>query len=343
MYKIQKNTESKSEKSKSNVCKPCNSEFGQEKWIKEVMYPDFSNPTITFPCQSEITRFVQETPDLSKIPNTSKIVPTMPEMVKDKHRINCVTQNVKDKEPKLQKSQSNEWNFRINHIICGSITCLPTPRFGKKIESTSPQLSSKAGVRMLPHLNDGRRHSFSGEFEQDKWIEECSYPNLPLQSNLDLHDEPMVTFPSQSKVTRFVQEMPDSSNIPSTSKVVTRKIVHAMPERVKDKQRINCITQEVKEKESKLQKSQSNDWNPCLNHIMCGSIVCLPTQRFGIKKETTSHSRLSPEAGLRTLPDLTESSVDCCGSFTGEFEQDKWIKEVPYPNFPLSEASSELD
>ena len=336
MYKIQKNTESKSQKSKSNVCKPCNSEFGQEKWIKEVMYPDFSNPTITFPCQSEITRFVQETPDLSKIPNTSKIVPTMPEMVKDKHRINCVKQNVKDKEPKLQKSQSNEWNFRINHIICGSITCLPTPRFGKKIESTSPQLSSKAGVRMLPHLNDGRRHSFSGEFEQDKWIEEGSYPDLPLQSNLDLHDEPIVTFPSQSKVTRFVREMPDSSNIPSSNKVVPMKIVHALPERVKNKQGIKGITQEVKDKESKLQKSQSisDDRNLFINQ-MCGSIVCLPMQRFGIKTETTSLGQLSPKAGLRMLPDLTDSPVDCRGSFSGEFEDDKWIKEVPYPDFPL--------
>ena len=198
---------------------------------------------------------------------------------------------------------------------------------------------------MLPNLNDGRRHSFSGEFEQDKWIEEGPYPDLPLQSNSDLHDEPMVTFPSQSKVTRFVQEMPDSSNIPSTSKIVPRKIVHAMPKRVKDKQSIDCITQEGKENESKLQKSQSisNDWNPCINHVKCGSIVCLPMQKFAVNTETTSHSQLSPEAGLRMLPDLTESPVDCCGSFSGEFEQDKWIKEVPYPNFPLHEASSELD
>ena len=66
-------------------------------------------------------------------------------------------------------------------------------------------------------------------------------------------------------------------------------------------------------------------------------------QKFTVKTETTSHSQLSPEAGLRMLPDLTESPVDCCGSFSSEFEQDKWIKEVPYPNFPLHEASSELD
>ena len=111
MYTNQKNKESK----------PRNGEFGPDKWIEEVVYPDFSDPTITFPCQREITRFVQETPDSSKIPNTSKIVskkivPAMPKMVKDKHRINCVTQRVKDKEPKLQKSQSNAWNSRIRHI-----------------------------------------------------------------------------------------------------------------------------------------------------------------------------------------------------------------------------------
>ena len=216
MYTNQKNKESKLQKSKSNVCKPRDREFEKEKWIKEVVYPDFSDPTITFPCQREITRFVQETPDLSKAPNTSKIlskkiVPPMPEMVKDMHRINCVTQKVKDKEPKLQKSQSNEWNFCVNQVICGGIFCLPWPRFGVKTETTSPYLSLEAGLRMLPNLKDGRRHSFSGEFEQDKWIKECPYPNLPLQSNLDLHDEPMVNFPSQSKVTRFVQEMPDGS------------------------------------------------------------------------------------------------------------------------------------
>ena len=74
MYTNQKNKESKLQKSKSNICKPPNSEFGQEKWIKEVVYPDFSNPTITFPCQKEITRFVQETPDLSKVPDSNKIV-----------------------------------------------------------------------------------------------------------------------------------------------------------------------------------------------------------------------------------------------------------------------------
>ena len=342
MYTNQKNKESELQNSKSNVCKPRNGEFGQDKWIKEVLYPDFSDPTITFPCQGEITRFVQETPDSSKIPSTSEIVPkkivsAMSETVKDTHRINCVEQKVKDKKSKLQKSQSNDWNSRINHIICGSIICLPTPRFGVKTETTSPHLSPEAGLRMLPDLNDGRRHSFSGEFEQDKWIEEGPYPDLPLQSNLDLHEEPTVTFPSQSKVTRFVQEMPDLSNIPSTSKVVPRKIVHAMPERAQDKQCINCISQEVKDKESKVQKSHSisNDWNPCINNIMCGSIGCLPKQRFAIKIETTSHGQLSPEAGLRMLPDLTESTVDCSGSFSGEFEQDKWIKEVPYPDFPL--------
>ena len=339
MYTNQKNKESKLQKSKSNVLKASNSEFGQEKWIKEVVYPDFSDPTITFPCQSEIARFVHETPYSFKIPSTSEIVSAMPETVKDTNRINCVTKKVKDKESKLQKSQSNDWTSHINQIICGSIVCLPTPRFGVKTETTSPHLSPEAGLRMLPNLNDGRRHSFSGEFGQDKWIEEGPYPDLPLQSNSDLHDEPMVTFPSQNKVARFVQEMPDSSNIPSTSKVVPRKIVHAMSEGVKDKQHINGITQEVKDKEHELQRSQSNDWTPCINHTMFGSIACLPTQRFGIKTETTSHGQLSPKAGLRMLPDLTERPADCRGSFSGEFEQDKWIKEVPYPDFLLQSDS----
>ena len=191
---------------------------------------------------------------------------------------------------------------------------------------------------MLPDLTDSPvdcRGSFNGEFEEDKWIKEVPYPNFPLQSNSDVHDELTVTFPGQSKVTRFVQEIPDSSSIPSTNKVVPRKIVHAMPKRMRDKK---CIdSQETKSKESKLQKKQSisNDWNPCINHIVRGSSVCLPTRKFGIKTETTSHGQLSPKAGLRMSPDLTESPVNCGGCFSGEFEQEKWIEEVPYPYYPI--------
>ena len=286
MYTNQKNKESKLQKSTSNVCKPRNGEFGQDKWVKEVLYPDFSDPMITFPCQREIARFVQETTYSSKIPSTSvivlkKIVPAVPEKVKDTHRINCVTQKVKNKESKVQKSQSNDWNSCINHIMCGSIVCLPTQRFAIKTETTSHnQLSPEAGLRILPDLTESPvkcRGSFSGEFEQDKWIKEVPYPNLLLQSNSDLHDELTVTFFDQNKITWFVQDMPNSSKICSISKSVP-----VVSERVSDKHHINCITLEAKEKQSMLQKSQS---------------------------------------------------------FSGEFQQVKWIEEVPYPILQLQSVS----
>ena len=121
MYTNQKNKESKLQKSKSNVCKPGNGEFEQEKWIEEVPYPDYpiqfnsnlhDELTVTFSDQKKITQFGQEMPDSSK----------------------------------LQKSQS-----------------------------------------------------FSGEFEQVKWIEEIPYPIPRLQSDTDLHNKTATPFPSQGK------------------------------------------------------------------------------------------------------------------------------------------------
>ena len=254
MYKEQKNKESKLQKSKSN------DEFGRDKWIKEVLYPDFSESMVSFRCQREIARFVQETPDSSKIPSTRKIVPAMPETVKDMHRINCVTQKVKDKEFKLQKSQSN-------HIMCGSIFCLPTPRFAVKSETTNQQSSPEGGLRLLPDLtkSPAGHQPFTGEFEQQKWIEEVPY-------------ELTVNFSNQHKIPRFVREKPDSSKIRRRSS----KSVLVVDERVSDKHSVNCVTQEAKEKQFKSQK---------------------------------------------------------CQSFSGEFEQVKWIKESPYPFLRLQSDS----
>ena len=45
-----------------------------------------------------------------------------------------------------------------------------------------------------------KSQSFSGEFEQVKWIEETPYPIPRLQPDSDLHNESMATYPSQSKI-----------------------------------------------------------------------------------------------------------------------------------------------
>ena len=45
-----------------------------------------------------------------------------------------------------------------------------------------------------------KSQSFSGKFEQVKWIEKIPYPILWPQSDSDLHKEPTATFPSQSKI-----------------------------------------------------------------------------------------------------------------------------------------------
>ena len=47
--------------------------------------------------------------------------------------------------------------------------------------------------------DSSRKANLSAEFEQVKWIEEIPYPILRLQSD-NLHNEPMATFPSQSKI-----------------------------------------------------------------------------------------------------------------------------------------------